>query len=157
MQRVYLSGMAIGCAHRRTLEQAAGLRRTDCTEFFPTADSARAEALTRLARDLVNACPRDSLDGMAVAARFAPQVPPAEELKRRAVASWMRALHRALAVSPPEGVDVSDGKGSVAYDLALNLNSGNSRTASGGLGSPDKIASCELLLGEPAGAGIPVP
>jgi hypothetical protein len=94
---------------------------------------------------------------LAVAARFEPQVPPAEELKRRAVASWLRALHRALSVSPPEGVDVSDEKGCVAYGLALNLNSGNSRAASGGLGAPDKIAACELLLGEPAGAGIPVP
>lgn len=94
---------------------------------------------------------------MAVAARFEPQVPPADELKKRAVLSWLRALAKALSVSPPEGVDVTDEKSCVAYGLALNLNSGNPRAASGGLGAPDKIAACELLLGEPAGAGIPVP
>ena len=116
-------------------------------------DKTRTVHATEEARDTT----WDEWPRLAVAARFQPQVPPAEELKRRAVLSWVRALAKALAVSPPEGVQVSDLKGCVAYGLALNLNSGNPRAASGGLGAPDKIAACEALLGEPAGAGIPVP
>ena len=116
-------------------------------------DKTRTVHASEEARDVTwEAVPR-----LAVAARFEPQVPPTEELKKRVVLSWVRALHNALAVSPPEGVDVSDEKGCVAYGLALNLNSGNPRAALAGLGAPDKIAACELLLGEPAGGGIPVP
>jgi hypothetical protein len=39
----------------------------------------------------------------------------------------------------------------------LNLAAGDSSAASSGAGDPAKVAACEKLLGEPAGAGIPVP
>jgi hypothetical protein len=94
---------------------------------------------------------------LAVAARFEPNVPPEAELKKRAAVAWLRALAKALAANPPEGVDVNDGKGCVAYGLSLNLNSGDPAAAAHGVGEPAKIAACEKLLGEPAGAGIPVP
>jgi len=94
---------------------------------------------------------------LAISAKFEPQVPPEGELKRRAVAAWLRALAKALAAAPPEGVDVSDDKGCVAYGLSLNLTSGDPGAAAKGAGDPVKVAACEKLLGEPAGAGIPVP
>ena len=94
---------------------------------------------------------------LAVAAKFEPSVPPEDELRKRAVLSWLRALAKALAAEPPEGVQISDDKGCVAYGLSLNLTSGNPAAAAAGLGDPAKVAACEKLLGEPAGAGIPVP
>jgi hypothetical protein len=105
------------------------------------------------ARDLTwDAEPR-----LAVPARFSPQVPAEEELKKRAAVAWVRVLAKALAATPPEAVDVSDDKGCVAYGLSLNLNSGDPGAAAKGAGDPAKVAACEKLLGEPAGAGIPVP
>ena len=94
---------------------------------------------------------------LAVAAKFNPSVPSAEELKKRGVAAWVRALAKALAASPPEAVDVSDEKGCVAYGLSLNLTSGDSAAAAAGRGDVARIAACEKLLGEPPGGGIPVP
>ena len=94
---------------------------------------------------------------LGVAARFEPSVPPADELRKRAAAAWLRTLARALAANPPEGVEVNDARACVAYGLSLNLNSGNPLAAANGLGEPAKIVACETLLGEPAGAGIPVP
>ena len=94
---------------------------------------------------------------LAVPAKFEPSVPPPEELKKRAVLSWVQALAKALAASPPESIDLTDEKGCVAYGLALNLSSGNPAAASQGLGDREKVAACEKLLGEPVGAGIPVP
>ena len=94
---------------------------------------------------------------LAVAARFDPAVPPAEELKARAATAWLHTLARALAANPPEGVEVNDARGCVAYGLSLNLNSGDPLAAAHGVGEPAKVAACETLLGEPAGAGIPVP
>ena len=99
----------------------------------------------------------DASPKLAVAAKFVPAVPPADELKQRAVLSWLRALARALAAEPPEDIDVTDDASCVAYGLALNINTGNPLAAARGLGEPDKIATCETLLGEPPGAGIPVP
>ena len=104
------------------------------------------------ARDLTWDAPEKT-----VAAKFEPQVPPAEELKKRAALSWLRALAKALAASPPEAVDVTDDKGCVAYGLSLNLSSGDPGAAANGLGDSAKVATCEKLLGAPAGAGIPVP
>ena len=105
------------------------------------------------ARDVTwEASPRQS-----VAARFEPSVPPESELKQRAALAWLRALARALAANPPEGVAISDAKGCVAYGLSLNLSSGDPGAAARGVGEPGKVAACEKLLGEPAGAGIPVP
>lgn len=99
----------------------------------------------------------EAVPRQAVAARFDPAVPPVEELKRRAAAAFLRTLARALAANPPEGVEVNDARGCVAYGLSLNLNSGDPLAAAHGVGEPAKIAACETLLGEPAGAGIPVP
>lgn len=105
------------------------------------------------ARDLTwEAAPR-----LAVAAKFDPSVPPEAEMKKRAALAWLRTLARALAANPPEGVDVSDEKGCVAYGLSLNLSSGDPIAAASGAGDPDKISACEKLLGEPPGAGVPVP
>jgi hypothetical protein len=94
---------------------------------------------------------------IAVAAKFDPQVPPEAELRRRAALAWIKVLAKALAAAPPEGVDVTDARGCVAYGLSLNLLSGDPMAAANGLGDPAKIAACEKLLEEPAGAGIPVP
>jgi hypothetical protein len=94
---------------------------------------------------------------MSVAAKFDPQVPPEAELKRRAALAWMKTLVKALAAAPPEAVDVSDARGCVAYGLSLNLMSGDPVAGANGLGDPAKISACEKLLGEPTGAGIPVP
>jgi hypothetical protein len=69
----------------------------------------------------------------------------------------VRALAKAVASAPPEGIDVSDAKGCVAYGLSLNLAAGNPVAAASGVGDPDKVSTCENILGEPAGAGIPVP
>ena len=93
----------------------------------------------------------------AVAAKSDLQVPPEAELKRRAALGWVKALAKALAAAPPEAVDVTDARGCVAYGLSLNLLSGDPMAAANGLGDPAKVAACEKLLGEPAGAGIPVP
>jgi hypothetical protein len=105
------------------------------------------------ARDLTwQALPR-----YQVAPKPSPQVPAEEELKKRAALAWLRVLGKALAMNPPETVDVDDEKGCVAYGLALNLSAGNDSAAALGLGDPDRVAACEKLLGEPPGAGIPVP
>jgi hypothetical protein len=93
----------------------------------------------------------------AIAARFTPSVPAEDELKKRAALAWLRALGRALDSNPPETVDAGDAKGCVAYGLSLNINSGDPGAAARGAGDPSKVAACEALLGEPAGAGIPVP
>jgi hypothetical protein len=94
---------------------------------------------------------------LAVAAKFAPSVLPEAELKHRAALAWVRALAKALAANPPEGVEVADEKGCVAYGLSLNLSAGDPAAAASGSGDPAKIAACEKLLGEPPGGGIPVP
>ena len=99
----------------------------------------------------------EAVTRQAVAARFEPSVPAPEELKRRAALAWLRALSKALAASPPEGVEVRDERTCVAYGLSLNLSSGDAGAAARGAGEPAKVAACEKLLGEPAGAGIPVP
>jgi hypothetical protein len=104
-------------------------------------------------RDLTwEAAPR-----LAVAAKFQAQIPADAEMKKRAVLAWVRALAKAVASAPPEGIDVSDAKGCVAYGLSLNLAAGNPVAAASGVGDPDKVSTCENILGEPAGAGIPVP
>jgi hypothetical protein len=94
---------------------------------------------------------------LAVAAKFQPQIPADPEMKKRAVLAWVRALAKALASMPPEGIDVSDAKGCVAYGLSVNLTAGNPVAAANGAGDPDKVSTCEKILGEPASAGIPVP
>jgi hypothetical protein len=92
-----------------------------------------------------------------VPARPQPQVPGEDELKQRAALAWVRVLGKALAMNPPETVDLDDDKGCVAYGLALNQSAGDDGAAAQGLGDADRVAACERLLGEPTGAGIPVP
>jgi len=117
------------------------------------AGKTRVLRATEEARDLTwAAAPRT-----AVAAKSDPQVPAEAELKRRAALAWVKVLAKALAAAPPEAVDVTDARGCVAYGLSLNLLSGDPMAAANGLGDPTKIAACEKLLDEPAGAGIPVP
>ena len=99
----------------------------------------------------------DASPRFAVQAKFSPVVPATDDLKQRAVLSWLRALGKALAAEPPEDIAVDDDRGCVAYGLALNIASGNALAAARGLGEPAKVAACEELLGEPPGAGIPVP
>jgi hypothetical protein len=94
---------------------------------------------------------------LAVAARFEPSVPSEDELRRLAARAWVRALSRALAAAPPEAIQVTDARSCVAYGLALNLGAADPGAAAAGRGDPSKISACETLLGEPAGAGIPVP
>jgi hypothetical protein len=104
-------------------------------------------------RDLTwEAAPR-----LAVAAKFQAQIPVDADMKKRAVLAWVRALAKAVASAPPEGIDVSDAKGCVAYGLSLNLAAGNSVAAANGAGDPDKVSTCEKILGERPSAGIPVP
>src|SRR5438067_2512517 len=80
------------------------------------------------ARDLTwEAAPRQ-----AVAARFEPNVPPPDELKKRAALAWLRTLAKALAANPPEGLQVNDARSCVAYGLSLNLNSGDPGAAARG-------------------------
>ena len=126
---------------------------------------ARAEAQVELAgqtrvlraNDEVRDTTWDAAPSLAVAAKFEPRVPPEDELRHRAALAWVRALAKALAAAPPETVDLSDPRGCVAYGLALNRAAGNSDAAAGGAGHTARILACEQLLGEPAGAGIPVP
>lgn len=127
--------------------------------------TSRAEAQVELsgqtrvlrATDEVHDTTWDAAPHLAVAAKFAPDVPSIDELRHRAALAWVRALAKGLAAAPPESVDLSDARGCVAYGLALNLTAGNSNAAAGGAGHAARIAACEQLLGEPAGAGIPVP
>jgi hypothetical protein len=116
-------------------------------------DKTRTLHATEEARDSTwEAAPK-----LAVPAKLQPTVPPPDDLKQRAVLAFLRTLSKALAAEPPEGVSVADDKGCVAYGLSLNLTSGNPKAAAMGQGDPAKVAACERLLGEPPGAGIPVP
>jgi|GEM_PF-1618238 len=94
---------------------------------------------------------------LAVPAHFAPAVPPDGELEHKAALSLGRAIAKALALAPPETVDLSDVRGCVAYGRAINLGSNDPSAAARGVGDGEKIAACEALLHEPAGAGIPAP
>ncbi|HXN83606.1 MAG TPA: hypothetical protein VN883_14110 [Myxococcales bacterium] len=99
----------------------------------------------------------DAVPHLGIAAKPLPEVPPEDELRRRAAASWLRTLARMLATSPPEGVDTGDAAGCLAYAQALNAATGDPDAAMNGFGDPERVATCERLLGMPAGAGIPVP
>ena len=92
-----------------------------------------------------------------IAARPNPEVPPDDELRKRAAAKWLQQLAKALWLALPETVDTDDANGCVAYGLALNAQSGDPEAAAHRRGDQDKIAACERLLGLPAGAGLPVP
>jgi len=80
-----------------------------------------------------------------------------DELKKKATESWLRAVAKALWLSPPETVDTDDDRGCVAYGIALNAQSGNPDAAAERRGDTAKIDKCETILGEPKGGGIPVP
>ena len=95
--------------------------------------------------------------GMAIAAKFTPQIAPDEELKKRAVHALLRNLARALRNSPPESIEARDPEGCLAYGVALAVATGDRTAAVSGLGDPEKVQKCEKILGMPLGAGIPVP
>ena len=142
-------------AHGKTVRVPATQHRTLARAEAQVALGSKTRTLRAQdeARDLTwEAAPR-----LAVAAKFAPALPPEPEMKKRAAIAWLRTLARALAANPPEGVDVSDEKGCVAYGLSLNLSSGDPTAGASGAGDPTKVSACEKLLGEPPGAGIPVP
>jgi hypothetical protein len=108
---------------------------------------------TEEARDLT----WNAEERLAIAARFEPQIAPEAELRKRAVISLVRNLARALASSPPEGVDATDAPSCMAYGLALAVATGDRTAAAHGVGEAEKLAACEKILGMPEGAGIPIP
>jgi hypothetical protein len=99
----------------------------------------------------------DPVPRLGIAGKPLPQVPPEDELRKRAAASWLHSLAHVLATAPPEGVDTSEPAGCLAYAQALNAASGDPDAAMNGFGDPERVAACERILGMPAGAGIPVP
>jgi hypothetical protein len=60
--------LGLACAHARTPEQQALIKRGDCTELLAAADSARANGDQVLAGDLAKACPKDQLGKLTSAA-----------------------------------------------------------------------------------------
>ncbi len=108
---------------------------------------------TEEARDLT----WESQPALAVAARFEAQIPPEAELRTKAVISLVRNLARALAIAPPESLEVTDPPSCLAYGVAIAVATGNRVAAASGIGDTEKLAACEKILGMPAGAGIPVP
>jgi hypothetical protein len=99
----------------------------------------------------------DPVPRLGIAGKPLPQVPPEDELRKRAAASWLHSLARMLATAPPEGVDTSEPAGCLAYAQALYAASGDPDAAMNGFGDPERVAACERILGMPVGAGIPVP
>jgi hypothetical protein len=130
--------------HRYVAKASAQVELGDKTRVLRAQDEAR---------DLT----WDPAPRLQVAGKPAPTVPSEDELRKRAVLAWLRLLGRALRMNPPETVDTDDDRGCIAYGLALNLSSNDPDAAAQGRGDEDRIASCEKLLGLPAGAGIPVP
>ena len=94
---------------------------------------------------------------LAIAARFEPQIAPEAELKKRAVVALVRIMARALASSPPEGLEATDPPSCMAYGVAIAVATGDRTSPARGIGDPEKLAACEKILGMPEGAGIPVP
>lgn len=92
-----------------------------------------------------------------VKAKPEPDVPSEAELRREAVANWVKALAKALASTPPESVDTVDLKSCLAYGIALAAATGNPNAGVDGVGDRGKTARCEQLLGMPPGGGIPTP
>ena len=93
----------------------------------------------------------------SIAARFTPQIGSEDELRRNAVIGLVRNLARALRQSPPETLEPTDAQGCLAYGLALAVATGDRTAAVSGMGDPNKVETCEKLLGLPKCAGIPVP
>lgn len=133
-----------GTQHRFTATASAEVELSGTTRVLRATEEARDTTWA--------AAPK-----LAVPAKFAPAVPSEDELRRRAALAWVRSLAKALAAAPPEAVDTTDVRGCVAYGLSINLAAGDPNAAASGAGEPARIRACEQLLGEPAGAGIPVP
>jgi len=86
--------------------------------------------------------------------RTYPSVPEEGELKKRAAVAWLRLLGTALAVNPPETVDVDDDRGLRRVWPCAQLERGRSERR-GRRDRATRIGSraCEKLLGETAGRG----
>jgi hypothetical protein len=91
-----------------------------------------------------------------VAATFDPQVPPGQELRKRAAPARVRAPVEALAEAPREAIDVTAANGCVACG-SLNPVAGDPSAAANALADPAKVAACEWLLEAPAPAGALAP
>jgi len=63
-----LASSSLACAHARTPEQRALIKRGDCTELLAAADYARAGGDSALASDLAKACPKDQFIRLTAAA-----------------------------------------------------------------------------------------
>jgi hypothetical protein len=165
---VMLGSLVIAIDHATSLTIASApdehgqVQRVPATQHrFVASASAQVDlsGMTRVLRasEEVRDTTWDAAPKLAVRAKFAPVVPTNEELRSRAAMAWVRSLAKALAAAPPEAVDTTDVRGCVAYGLSVNLAAGDSSAAASGAGDPSRVRTCEQLLGEPAGAGIPVP
>jgi hypothetical protein len=159
-----LPDVRVACRHARPPEQQELIQRGDRSDLLKAADAARARQEPELAADLAAACSPDKLSKLVgLADETTPMMVGKLGVTLDHVTSSTLAtvpdgaVAKALAASLPEAVDVSDDKGCVAYGLSLNLTSGDPAAAASGAGEPAKVAICEKLLGEPAGAGILVP
>ncbi|GAC1346270.1 MAG: hypothetical protein NVSMB23_23610 [Myxococcales bacterium] len=99
----------------------------------------------------------EAVPRLGIAGKADPQVPPEDELRKRAGASWLRVLARNLANAPPVGVDTADRTGCAAYALALRADTGDPDAAAGPAGDSARVAACEKLFGLVPGAGLPAP
>jgi hypothetical protein len=99
----------------------------------------------------------EAVPRLGMAGKPAPQVPPEDELRKRACAAWLRVLEKNLADTPPLGVDTTDRAGCVAYALALRADTGDPDATLGQSADADRVATCEKLFGLTAGSGIPAP
>jgi hypothetical protein len=165
---VMLGTLVIAIDHATSLTIASAtdahgkVQRVPATQHrFVASASAQVElsGTTRVLRafEEVHDTTWDAAPKLAVPAKFAPVVPTNDELRSRAAVAWVRSLAKALAAAPPEAVDTTDVRGCVAYGLSVNFAAGDSNAAASGAGDPARVRTCEQLLGEPAGAGIPVP
>lgn len=138
---------------RRKVPGTAHRRVARCTAEVALGGRTRTLRASAEARDVTwAAVPR-----LGVAAKAVPALPTEAALQQQAAVAFLRVLAKALAVSPPETVDLDDARGCVAYGLALNATSGDPEAAAKGLGEEERVRRCEGILGVPEGAGIPVP
>lgn len=138
---------------RRKVPGTAHRMVARCTAEVALGGRTRTLRASAEARDVTwAAVPR-----LGVAGKAEPLLPAEAALQQQAAVAFLRVLAKALAVSPPETVDLDDARGCVAYGLALNATSGDPEAAAKGLGEEERVRRCEGLLGVPEGAGIPVP
>jgi hypothetical protein len=123
--------LGFACAHARTAEEKAMIKRADCGELLAAADRARADADQELASDIAKACPRDQLN------KLVEQAAPAQGLlwcgrtaaaghrvcEARTVGDLKIKLLPHLALGPPDQAIAADPLISLAIDtLGKELN-----------------------------------